>query len=169
MVFKTAPLSVIDLPADENHFTRGRRALPRVIVLHATAGTDSRKWLSTTSKPVVSANRLIMRDGTIYKIVADEDTAYGQGFARMGPYREGGVFTLNDVALSIELENTNDGSELYPVEQIRACAAQVCEWFGKYGYLAVVGHSWVDTRKTDPSGFPWATFYNALHGAITNS
>lgn len=167
MVYVTAPLNIIDKPADAKHYTRGRRVLPRVIILHHTGGIDSTLWLTKTSAPPVSCNRLIGRDGSIYKIVADGDTAYAQGNSTMGPYHKDGVLSMNDIGLSIELENLGNGIERYPDLQVYSCALQVHEWWGKYGLLPVLGHRMVDTRKTDPRDFPWDNFYDLLHGLIT--
>jgi N-acetylmuramoyl-L-alanine amidase len=158
--FVTPPLAIIDLPADARHATY-RRTPKELIVLHATAGTDSRRWLSTDPNSSVSAHRLIAKDGTIYKIVPDEFVAHHVGRSRLGalPQYQG----LNEEALGIELENLNTGTDPYPLPQLHACVRQVVEWWGAYGFLPLLYHRQIDTLgKTDPRGFPRAEFDHAV-------
>lgn len=155
--FKTAPLSIIDLPADEQH-AAGLPLTPELIVIHATAGTDSRKHLSTSPASNVSIQRLITKLGTIYKIVDDAKQAHHVGKSRMG-----NELNLNDRALGIELENRNSGRDPYPDAQLRACAKQIVEWWGVYGYLPVVSHARIDTEgKTDPRGLDWPKLWRMV-------
>lgn len=167
--FPTPPLSIVDLPAATSHFKVGRNGFsPRYIAIHHTGGTNSGPWLTYASKPAVSCHRLIAKNGTIYKVVKDEDTAFCAGFAVVGPVDPdtndpAGVATnFNLCSLNIELENLGTGRDPYPLLQMQACAAQVTEWFGKYGVLALVGHGWVDARKNDPLGFDWPLLYQLI-------
>lgn len=160
MLFPTTPLSIIDHPADRLHCCGQTRLGYRFIFLHATGGTNSLNWLSTTS-PVsdpVSCHRLIAKDGTIYKIVPDEQTAYTQGPAELGPLPGRGQ-NANNWALSIEMENLDTGRDPYPPAQLLSTARQVVEWWGAYGFLPVIAHAWAQADKRDPAGFPWDTFY----------
>src|SRR5204862_8324577 len=130
-LFTTAPLPIIDHPADALHAGGQTRLGYRYVFIHATGGTNSLNWLSTTSpasKPV-SCHRLIAKDGRIYKVVPDEKTAYTQGPAEIGPLPEQGQ-NANNWALSIELENLDNGRDPYPAAQLDAAAAQVVEWIG---------------------------------------
>ena len=151
MLFPTPPLSIVDVPADAKHKAYNRLGF-RWIVLHHTGGTDSRKWLSTTSSPPVSCHRLIARSGAIYKIVPDFEVAFTQGPADIGPLPENGQ-NVNQWALSIEIENLGNGQD-YPIEQLRAIAAQIVEWQAAYGWLAIVHHQWIQANKNDPYDFP---------------
>ena len=158
-LFQTPLLSVINHPADAAHYTRGRGGFqPAFIVLHHTGGTDSLKWLSSISSPAVSCHRLIDKIGHIYKIVADEDTAYCAGYGLIGPIDPdasdptGVVRNLNFASLNIELENLGNGQDRYTPTQMQACAAQIYEWWGKYGFLPILYHSQVDPAKHDPRG-----------------
>lgn len=159
MWFSTPALDIVDLPADRGHYSDGVHLVPRRIVLHATAGKDSRAWLSRTSNPPVSVHRLIRRDGRIYKIVADEHVAYHVGFATLFPYPGRGLTSANYTSLGIELENDNTSKEGYTAAQVASAVLQVVEWFGKFGYLPVVSHADLDSRKSDPHGFDWQGFY----------
>ena len=169
MIFSTPPLPVADLPAAATHFTKGRAGFaPQFIVIHHTGGVDSRAWLTNTSPNRVSAHRLITKTGTNYKLVADEDTSHAAGYAIVGAIDPdsadpaGVAPNFNVASLNIELENLGTGRDLYPLDQMTMCAKQCVEWIGKYGYLALVGHGWVDSRKNDPLGFDWPLLYRLI-------
>lgn len=162
-LFRTAPLVITDHPADSIHCCGQTRLGYRWILMHATGGTNSLDWLSTTSpnsRPV-SCHRLIAKDGHIYKIVPDDQTAYTQGPAEVGPLPIHGQ-NLNNWALSIELENLDNGRDPYPAAQLDAAAAQVVEWWGAYGFIPIVAHAWVQADKHDPAGFDWPDFYRRI-------
>jgi N-acetyl-anhydromuramyl-L-alanine amidase AmpD len=168
MLFTTPPLVITDFPADAQH-KGGQRRGYRWIVLHSTGGTNSKLWLSRTSSlsAPVSCHRLITKSGQIIKIVSDEEVAYTQGFARVGPLprkNEQGVYieSMNNWSLSIEMENLDNYTDPYPAVQITACIAQCVEWIGAYGELPIVAHAWIDENKHDPAGFDWPDFYARL-------
>lgn len=160
--FITPSLTITDAPADMNHKGGARRAY-RWIVLHATGGVDSTAWLSTTSPASnpVSVHRLIKKSGQIMKIVADDEVAWHAGPARVGRL-PGDGFTINNDSLGIEIENMNDGHDPFPDAQVNAVVAQVLEWWGMYGAMAVVGHTWIQANKYDPAGWNWPQFYSRL-------
>lgn len=172
MMFKTPALRIIDVPVKPTH-----RIIPvrprqiNFIYLHATAAPDGKSsvpWLSGTSLPAVSCHRVIDRLGNIYKLVPDDQIAFTQGHGRMGA-RTRDWMNLNVDGLSIELENENrirQPFETYPLVQIRACAWQVVEWWGAYGFIPVMHHRYVDSEKHDPSGFPEVTFYTLLRDRL---
>lgn len=153
MIFATAPLSIVDLPTTHTYGV----LVPRLIILHATVGKDSRKYLVKNDRGV-SIHRLIDKRGTIYKMAEDDQVCGHVGFSRLGD--DDG---LNDQALGIEFENWNDGRDPFPRLQVDAGAAQVVEWWGKHGYLPILSHAQVDTQgKSDPKGFPWVLFYQRI-------
>lgn len=163
-LFVTSPLRIIDYPANSFHYATNRMG-NEVIVIHATGGSDSKDYLSTTSsgKKIVSTHRLVDKFGHNYKIVQDKDVAFTQGPARIGryPYFDqalGITITVNHIALSIELENLNNGRDPYPYEQLEMCAKQCVEWQGAYGIIPIVYHAFIQSNKTDPLGFPKETF-----------
>lgn len=158
-IFATPPLHVTTVHADANHFG-GRRQYAQYICMHATGGTFSLPWLTTTSplSNPVSVHRLIDKVGKISKLVNDDEQAWHAGYGVIGPIGPNAATNFNVVSLGIELENMDDGVDTYPPAQLEAAAAQVVEWWGVYGYLPVVAHAQVDTRKTDPAGFPWDDF-----------
>lgn len=169
MFFNTPPLPIVDVLARPTHYMPGRRGFkPRFIVIHHTGGRDSLAWLSRTSKPAVSTHRLITKRGVNVKIVKDEDTAYTAGYGIVGPTDPdsndpaGVAPNFNVESLNIELENLGNGIDPYPAAQMDMAARQVVEWLGRWGVLALVGHSWVDSRKNDPAGFDWEWFYRLI-------
>jgi N-acetylmuramoyl-L-alanine amidase len=160
VLYSTNPLPIVDHPADRLHCCGQTRLGYRFIFLHSTGGTNSLDWLSTTSpadKPV-SCHRLIAKDGTVYKIVPDDKTAYTQGPSEIGPLPSH-TQNANNWSLSIELENLDNGRDPYPAAQLESCVHQVVEWWGLYGFLPVVAHAWMQADKHDPAGFPWELFY----------
>ena len=109
----------------------------------------------------MSAHRLIAKNGTIYKIVPDDEVAWHAGPATVGRLPSDG-YTINNDSLGLELENLNDGRDPYPVKQMDSCVSQVVEWYGKYGALPIVGHGWIQSNKYDPLDFNWPLFYSLL-------
>lgn len=162
--FFTPPLSIKDVPADDAHKGGIRRGY-RAIVIHATGGTNSAAWLSTTSDPPVSIHRLITKRGQIIKIVPDDEVAWHAGPAKVGRLPTP-TETINNWSLGIELENLNDGRDIYPLPQIESCVLQVREWWGLYGPIPFVSHSAIQTNKHDPLGFPWPEFYRRLYARL---
>ena len=143
---------------------------PICIGIHATAGTKSGPWLSTTSKPPVSIHALINKDGTITRIVPDSAAAYHMGGSSLGDYTPaaGDDGSVNSIAYGIELENLNDGVDPYPIAQIDACGWEIARVWRKWGALPIVPHSLVDAPgrpgpggKTDPRGLDLARVYRA--------
>jgi N-acetyl-anhydromuramyl-L-alanine amidase AmpD len=165
-LFQTSNLDIVDAPANLSHRGRARRMPPCFIYLHATAGTDSLKWLRATSSPAVSCHRLIAKDGTIYKILPDELMAWTQGYGWMGERGPGRATTCNTDGLSLEFENTNTGYDPYPLIQVLQGARQCYEWWGLYGLLPILNHADVDPRKDDPRGFPRRVFDGYLRDLI---
>jgi N-acetyl-anhydromuramyl-L-alanine amidase AmpD len=84
-LFRTKPLPIIDVPADDQHHG-GVRWSPKLIFLHASGGTSSLKWLTVDSPPTnpVSSHRLITKPGTIFKLVPDDENAWTQGYGVLG-------------------------------------------------------------------------------------
>lgn len=154
--FSLTPPPVITLPADSAHMGGVSWLGARAIVLHHTAGTDSRAWLSTTSQPPVSVHVLIAKDGTITRIVPDGTVAYHVGRSRLG------ANSPNQHCYGIELENLGTGRDPYPDAQIAACGWQIAQWWLAHGVLPILTHALIDTTgKTDPRGLDLARVYRA--------
>lgn len=173
MIFATPALTIQDAPANADHHGGLRAGQPQVIIVHATGGTNSLGWL-TTDSPLsnpVSVHRLIDKRGQIYKILPDDLIAWTQGYGRIGDRigPERSKTNLNDVALSIELENLDNGKDDYPIAQLDACAAQLVEWIGLYGFLPILSHAQVDSRKVDPLRLPWPSLWSLVYGRLVDS
>lgn len=156
MLFPTPDLAITDRPALASHLTAGVLT-PQVIILHATVGTftSSLDWLTKNPQSVVSVQRLIDKNGRIYKIASDEQIANHVGASTLW-----GRINLNRIALGIEFVNKNDGKDPYPDVQVQAGARQCVEWFGHHSVMPILGHYQVDTQgKSDPAGFPWLAFW----------
>lgn len=168
-IFETKPLAIVDSPAAPTHFMQGRAGFqPLWIQLRHTGGTDSLAWLRYSSSPRVSTHRLITKAGINHKIVKDEDTAFCAGFAEIGPIDGDGndppgvPFNNNLCSLNIEFENLGNGRDPYPMSQMTMGVRQIIEWWGKYGFLPILGHGHVDARKDDPAGFDWQLMHRLL-------
>lgn len=160
----------------DGHHCGSKRDVSKLqyIILHATGGTDSRAWLSTTSplSAPVSVHRLITKNGDVYGIVNDDVTAYHAGFAMVGPIgpdrnaQGQQKVNMNTVSLGIELENLNTGKDPYPTAQLQSLVNTLINWWSAYGYLPMLTHKQTDTRKVDPAGFPWTDFYKMLYTTL---
>lgn len=158
------PPTVVSLPSTHRS-SRGGAAIAAVVI-HATAGTDSRAWLVSNPRGV-SAHVLIARDGTIYRLVPDELAAHHCGYSRIvvagRSINRSTTPNPNDVTLGIELENRNDGRDPYPPAQLAALGWQLAEWAQAFPQARLVFHRDVDTQgKSDPAGLDWPAVYAAM-------
>lgn len=162
--------------ADINHYMHGRKIWPpKTIILHATASNsvndDSREWLAHTSplSNPVSCHVLISRRGEIVRIVEDDHTAWHAGYGVMGKYARLNTYSVNDISLGLELENTNQVWDTYPETQLFRAAQMVVYWWGLYGYLPINKHKDIDSRKNDPEYFPDMLFGKYLNSVLRTS
>jgi N-acetylmuramoyl-L-alanine amidase len=139
-----------------------------MIVLHATVGSarSALAWL-TSPAARVSAHYLIDKSGHIYQLVADEYCAWHAGRASWH-----GQTAINEMSLGIELENANDGRDVYPPEQVGALQQLVLAKVAQYRIIPgmIVRHMDVAVpqgRKTDPAGFPWVEFIGRIFPQAT--
>jgi len=148
-------------------------SVPKVVVLHHTGGNgnvDAEVGYLQNNPRGVSIHVCIAKDGTRYRMVRDEDTAYHVGYSRVGS-----LGNANSVSLGIELINRGIANppDAYPIAQVDSCAEQVAEWLGKYDSIQMVTpHAAIDTQgKIDPYNFPWHIFwkYLAIYLSGTNT
>ena len=154
----------------DHHSSRGGHSVA-AIVIHATAGTDSRAYL-TRNVNGVSAHALISRDGAICRMVADTRAAHHCGYSRI--VRAGSVIdratspTPNQITLGVELENLNNGKQAYPAAQLSALGWLLAQWIRIYPHARLVFHREIDTQgKIDPAGLTWPAIYAALAPWLT--
>jgi hypothetical protein len=144
----------------QHHSSRNGQPIT-LIVVHATAGKDSRSWL-VSNPSQVSIHVLIQKDGTIIRMVPDDQAAHHAGFSKIVldgvTYSQNSPHGCNEIALGIELENLNDGHDVYPDAQLQACAWQIETWLAAYSTLkAIVMHRDIDQQgKTDAAGLTLA-------------
>lgn len=166
--FVTPPLQIIDHPADAAH-CGGTRAGYRYIVLHDTDtpsdgnGLNSLAWLSTTPGSGVSCTRYIPKKGPIYKLMPDATVPWTNGATVLEPIPDNQP-GVNEWSLTIELEHArrDKGISSWPFLQVQLTAWQCAEWWGMYGALPILGHTWVQSNRNDPRDFPWGLFYKEL-------
>lgn len=153
------------------HYQPGRPGPIRAIVIHATAGSSpgDLAWLrqgGDEQRPV-SCHYYIDKSGKVSQLVKDEDTAWHAGVSRWTI--DGQVVTdLNSVAVGIELENLNTGRDPYPEAQVAAAVALTRELAQRHTIPReqLVRHLEISPgRKTDPAGFPWASFVAQVYPA----
>ncbi|PDW03511.1 N-acetylmuramoyl-L-alanine amidase [Candidatus Viridilinea mediisalina] len=146
------------------HYQPGNVERIRMVVLHATAGRypGDFGWLRKggDERRPVSCHYYIDKRGQISQFVKDGDIAWHAGVSRWeidGELRE----NLNRCSLGIELENLNTGRDPYPEEQLAAAVALTRLLVRRYNVPRnqLVRHLDISPgRKTDPAGFPWASF-----------
>ena len=129
------------------------------IVIHYTGMESGAAALQRLCDPAakVSSHYLVMEDGTVNRLVAEDKRAWHAGRSHWR-----GLTDLNSSSVGIEI--VNPGHEFvyvpYPDEQIAAVIRLVAEIKDRYEITRgnVVGHSDIaPTRKRDPGElFPWA-------------
>ena len=135
------------------------RALPiSMIVLHYTGMQDAESAIARLRDPVakVSAHYVVAEDGTVLRLVAEENRAWHAGKSHWR--------TIDDVnSASVGIEIVNPGHEFgyrpFPDEQIASVVQLVMQIKDRYEITRgnIVGHSDIaPTRKRDPGElFPW--------------
>lgn len=134
----------------------------KLIVLHATAGTDKgdESWLTST-KSEASAHLLIRRDGTTTRLVHDKDRAWHAGISSYEQQK-----SVNDFSLGIEIGNLNDGKEKYREEQYKK-VAEILKHYINQGLSKsrIVSHAAIaPTRKNDPLDWDWEKMWKLVNG-----
>ena len=122
-----------------------------VIILHATAGNDTgaEAWMMNP-KAQASAHLHIRRDGTVVRLVQDNQRAWHAG---VSTYK--GITDVNSCSIGIEIGNLNDGKEKYPEAQYLA-VAKIIKHYRDQGEVDVKSHYDIAPgRKSDPKGFDY--------------
>lgn len=159
----TAPRLIVDLSIHRS--SRGGAAVA-MVVIHATAGTDSLTWLKQNPRGV-SAHVLIRKDGTIIRLVPDSEAAHHAGYSHLVLGQRVISRTSNpspnQFTLGLELENLNNGHDPYPAAQLSAMGWQLAQWAHAYPQARMAFHREIDTQgKRDPAGLTWPAVYRAL-------
>ena len=160
---------MIDAPAHpKNYSARPAGARIGAVVYHDTGGSveSALQWFAN---PVagVSAHYVIARDGRVYGCVDEGMKAWHAGSSVLF-----GIPDLNAWSIGIELEDTRDAGDPYPVAQTEALLELATEISLRYRIPLNhhVGHAHIAVprgRKVDPGAdFDWYTYLNTLGGRL---
>lgn len=153
-------MQIIESPSP-NHGPRPAGASVDLLVIHGTAGTDAGD-LSWCRSPQagVSYHYLILRDGTVHRLVPEDRRAWHAGASAWS-----GRPNCNDFSIGIGLSNKGPG-EPYPEAQFRAAIELVRDIMQRRRIppSCVAGHADISPgRKSDPWGhWDWHRFLAAL-------
>jgi N-acetylmuramoyl-L-alanine amidase len=129
---------------------------PVLVIIHQTEENSCAQSLHTLTNPntsrKVSANYLVCRDGSVYKLVDEHYRAWQAGVSRWGSFHN-----INSISLGIELDNT--GAEPFTGKQISSLLVILRSIKNRYHIPRgnFIAHADVaPTRRQDPSVyFPW--------------
>lgn len=177
VTIETTP-AYVNLLAQPVYMIRGAPIVPRterdvlVLMLHHTAGTDSRRYLASNDRGVSSTYLVGAYPDTgnaprVYKYFSETLAApQAQGYGILG----GLPHNLNIHAISIEVEGPPFTDDL--LAAAAKCAASIVkDWHDRVGRnLVVLGHDHTDDwhrpgRHTDPS-FDWSRFLQQVYGFV---
>ena len=128
----------------------------RLIVLHADAAPSEAGTLAWFADPQskVSYHILIGRDGTAYRVVADNRTAWHAGVSKHPLCQN--PKSVNTESLGLSFANRQDGHEPITDAQAATAKAIIAAWRAAYPSIeAVTPHAKVSPgRKVDPETAP---------------
>lgn len=111
---------------------------------------DADKIIDIYKQYDVSAHYLILRDGVIYQLVADQNISWHAGVSEMPDGRK----NVNNFSIGVEVINTKDGK--FTADQYAALNSLISTLKKKYEIKYVLGHDEIAPgRKTDPWGIDW--------------
>jgi N-acetyl-anhydromuramyl-L-alanine amidase AmpD len=146
--------------ASPNHGPRPAGVTPSLIVIHGTEGTDAGDlaWLQKRESGV-SYHYLIQRDGSVFRMVADERRAWHAGVSTWQ-----GRGNANDYSIGIGLSNRN--GEAYSPAQYQSLGALLAILTARHGIhpSRIVGHYHISPgRKVDPGyHFEWGRAFGEM-------
>jgi len=149
---------VAEVRPSPNHNERKGGARPDMIVLHYTGLRDVQAAIGLLCTPAseVSAHYVVLEDGYIVQLVAEERRAWHAGVSFWA-----GETDINSCSIGIEIANPghDHGYPDFPKRQVAAVTALCRSIFTRHKVPAdrVLGHSDVaPARKQDPGEkFPW--------------
>jgi N-acetylmuramoyl-L-alanine amidase len=149
---------VAEVRPSPNHGERKGVAAPNMLVLHYTGMSDNEAALKLLASPSseVSAHYVVLQDGYIIQMVAEDRRAWHAGAAYWA-----GETDINSCSIGIEICNPghDHGYPDFPRRQIAATIALCRSIFTRYRIAPdrVLAHSDVaPARKQDPGEkFPW--------------
>jgi N-acetylmuramoyl-L-alanine amidase len=155
---------VAEVRPSPNHNERKGGARPDMILLHYTGMRDVQAAVSVLCSPAseVSAHYVVLEDGHIIQLVAEERRAWHAGVSFWA-----GETDINSCSIGIEIANPghDQGYPDFPKRQVAAVTALCRSIFTRHKIPAdrVLGHSDVaPARKQDPGEkFPWRLLANS--------
>ena len=142
----------------QNYEISNNRKIEYIIIHYTdmkTLGLAIKRLQSGIAK--VSCHYIISKRGTVYQLVQEKDIAWHAGISKWGK-----DVNLNNKSIGIELDN--NGSENYPVKQIKSLIKLLrkIKKRHKISKNKVLGHSHIASgRKIDPGPkFPWKMLFN---------
>jgi N-acetylmuramoyl-L-alanine amidase len=162
--------AIIQYPALPSAYTAqkpGRRL--DMIVMHATGGVKTGDLWTLSGRDrrhLVSCHYYITKLGEIYQLVQDKDIAWHAGVSFWQ-----GENDVNRFSIGVELENLNNGKDVYPQAQVDAAIWLVRNKVQQYKIprSRLVKHAQVAQppgRKSDPRGFAWESFVAQVYTNI---
>ncbi len=138
----------------------------RLLVIHHTAGTDSRAYLA--NNPLKSSSTYVVGNYPdcglrVYKYMSETSAApYTQGFGSISTLDTGEE--INRASISIETEGPPFDPQV--VDATATLAASILRYWAKQGReLLLIGHKHIDARKQDPA-FSWQEFCKRVYALI---
>ena len=149
---------VAEVRPSPNHGERKGGVAPDMIVLHYTGMSDNEAALKLLSSPGsdVSAHYVVLQDGHIIQMVAEDRRAWHAGTSSWA-----GETDINSCSIGIEIANPGHDHNYpeFPRRQVAAVTALCRSIFTRYKIRAdrVLAHSDIaPARKQDPGEkFPW--------------
>jgi len=171
MSFPTTPAYQNDAGQDvyflsgANHSPRGTNPI-RYLVLHHTAGKDSRAYLQQNALGV-SCHYLIGLypdagiNPRIYKYASETtQQTYTQGFSTIGT-----VTNLNPYSVSIEIEGPPIDSNV--LDEAATLAASILRYWHNLGIdLLLIGHKHVDRQGKQDPNCDWTDLCRTIYGRV---
>jgi hypothetical protein len=162
---------IISYPALPSAYTAhrpGRRI--DMLILHATGGIKTSDLWTLSGRDrrhLVSTHYYVTKLGEIYQLVQDKDVAWHAGLS----YWQG-ESDCNYFSIGVEMENLNDGRDVYPQAQQDAVLWLVHNKVQQYKIprSRLVRHAEIALppgRKNDPRGYPWESFVNQVYSDLS--
>ena len=150
----------IDKSRKSPNFSKGRKAALDTLVIHDTEGDNiekTLKWFESKDSSV-SAHYIIGKDGQVFQMVEDEDTAWHCGKSCLPSSSKEVGNTVNHRSIGIELVNIGDGKHEFPQKQMDALVLLVNDLKTRHEIKHIVGHKEIAPgRKNDPAdNFDWS-------------
>jgi len=144
-------------------FTKTDSRTINTIIIHSTYNNsggnkyDVNLAIQQFSNYKVSSHYMIGRDGSIYRLVDENDIAYHAGKSIL----PNGCTAVNSCSIGIELINSTEDTPT--PEQIKSLINLVNDIRSRYNIIYILRHSDIaPDRKTDPWNFDWKGFLQSI-------